>query len=101
MHGVGGSMYVHSDLWLDQPDAHERVEARRAAGMVSADEAEKLHGWVDNGYTTMSLELDEAFCDTLDGEVDTLGGVRPKVLAVSRRVGAKQSFRDYDGPLRE
>jgi phytanoyl-CoA hydroxylase len=94
-------VHVHSDLWLDQPDAHDRVEARRAADTVSADEAEILHGWVDNGYTTVSLGLAEAFCDTLDGEIDALWQIRPKDLAVSSRVGAKKSFQDYDGAVRE
>lgn len=53
-------MHVHSDLWLDQPDAHDLIEARRASDALTADEAEKLHGFVDDGYMTTSLGLDEA-----------------------------------------
>jgi len=97
----GGSVYVHSDLWLDQPDAHDRIEARCAAGMLTPDEAEKLHGWVDNGYTTISLGLDDAFCNDLNSEVDALWEVRPEDLAISPHVGPKRSFRDYDGRVRE
>jgi hypothetical protein len=65
-------VHVHSDLWLDQPDAHDRIVARRAADALTADEAEKLHGFVDNGYMTTSLGLDEAFCDALDDGLPTL-----------------------------
>lgn len=93
-------MQVRSDLWLDQPDAHERIEARRAAGEVSETEAEKLHGFVDNGYTTISLGLDQEFCDTLDDEISALWKDRPRDLAVSPPFGRPTSFRDYDGPVR-
>jgi phytanoyl-CoA hydroxylase len=93
-------VHVHSDLWLDQPDAHDRIEARLAAGTLSAVEAEKLHGFVDNGYTTISLGLDAAFCDTLDDEISGLWEHRPSDLAVSPMSAEPISFRDYDGPIR-
>ena len=94
-------MQVHSDLWLDQPDSHDRIEARRTAGLLSAVEAEKLHGFVDNGYITTSLGLDQAFCDTLDGEIAELWKQRPADLAVSPLLGGPTSFADYEGPVRE
>ncbi len=93
-------MHVHSDLWLDQPDAHDRIDERRDAGMLSAIEAEKLHGYVDNGYTTISLGLDQAFCDAMDDEIAGLWQQRPKDLAVSPAFGRPMSFPDYDGPVR-
>jgi len=94
-------MYVHSDLWLDQPDAHDKIEERRHAGAVSSDEAEQLHGFVDDGYIALSLGLDKAFCDALDGEIGGLWQQRPADLAVSPPgQGGPTSFRDYDGPVR-
>ena len=94
-------MHVHSDLWLDQPDAHDRIVARLAADALTADEAEKLHGFVDNGYITTPLGLDEAFCDALDDEIGALWQRRPADLAVSPHIGRPMSFADYEGPVRE
>jgi len=76
-------MLVHSDLWLDQPDAHDRIEARLASGSLSATEAEQLHGFVDNGHLILPLGLDKAFCDALDSEIGALWQERPADLAVS------------------
>jgi hypothetical protein len=94
-------MLVHSDLWLDQPDAHDRIEARRSAGVLTATEAEQLHGYVDNGYIKLALGLDEAFCDALDAEIGALWEERPADLAVSPFLGGPISFPDYRGPVRE
>jgi hypothetical protein len=93
---------VHSDLWLDQPNAHEQIDARCAVGTVSLHEAELLHGWVDNGYAKVSLPtVTQAFADAFDSEIEGLWESRPKDLAVSQFFGAKKSFRDYNGPVRE
>jgi ectoine hydroxylase-related dioxygenase (phytanoyl-CoA dioxygenase family) len=93
---------VHSDLWLDQPDAHEQIDARCRAGTVSQREAELLHGWVDNGFAKMSLPtVTDEFAAAFDDEIEALWESRPTDLAVSQFVGAKKSFRDYDGPVRE
>ena len=46
-------MQVRSDLWLDQPDAHEQIEARLSTDALTAEEAEKLHHFVDEGYLTL------------------------------------------------
>ena len=94
-------MYVPSDLWLDQPDAHDKIDERRDAGALSPDEAEALHGFVDDGYIALSLGLDKAFCDALDGEIGALWEQRPADLAVSPPgQGGPTSFRDYEGPVR-
>ena len=49
-----------SDLWLDQPDAHEEIARRLAAGALTAEQAETLRGFVDRGYLTLSLDLPES-----------------------------------------
>jgi phytanoyl-CoA hydroxylase len=94
-------MLMHSDLWLDQPDAHDRIEARLASGALSATEAEQLHGFVDNGHLVLPLGLDKAFCDALDAEIGALWQERPADLAVSPSSDRPMSFPDYDGPVRE
>src|SRR4051812_1422530 len=94
-------MHVRSALWLDQPDAHDRIDARLGAEQCTADEAEKLHHFVDHGYLTLSLGLDKAFSDALDDEISALWRQRPADLAVSPPGPAgPTSFRDYDGPER-
>jgi hypothetical protein len=69
---------------------------------VSEREAELLHGWVDNGFAKLSLSaVTEAFSDAFDNEIEGLWETRPEDLAVSQFVGAKKSFRDYNGPARD
>ncbi len=56
--------------------------------------------FVDNGYMTVSLGLDEEFCAAMDGEITGLWQRRPKDLAVSPAFDRPMSFPDYDGPVR-
>ena len=82
--GGSGRLELHSDLWLDQPDAHERIEKRLANDTVTADEAALLHGFVDVGYLKFSLGLSEEFCAGFDADVSrAVGGApaRPRDLA--------------------
>jgi len=93
---------LQSDLWLDQPDAHDRIEARRAAGELSGDEAAALHRFADAGYLTFSLDLDHAFTGAFDDDVTKLWNERPADLAVSPPgPGGPTAFSDWDGPVRE
>ena len=99
----GGSevLELQSDLWLDQPDAHERIEERRASGRVSDAEAALLHGFVDEGYMKFPLELDDDFCAGFDDEVSRLWRERPDDLAVSPPgPEGPLAFSQYDGPVR-
>jgi phytanoyl-CoA hydroxylase len=94
---------LQSDLWLDQPDAHARIDERLAQGRLPAADASALHTIVDAGWLTLSLDLDAGFFDEFDSEVAKLWKKRPKDLAVSPPgdAGGRTSFRDYDGPIRE
>jgi ectoine hydroxylase-related dioxygenase (phytanoyl-CoA dioxygenase family) len=93
---------LQSDLWLDQPDAHERIEARRSAGELAETDAALLHDFVDNGFAALSVGVDAEFADALDQEIDDLWERRPADLAVSApgRAARPTSFPDYDGPVR-
>jgi phytanoyl-CoA hydroxylase len=89
---------LESDLWLDQPDAHERVEERRARDLISGDEAARLHTFIDSGFLTFSIDLDASFCDGFDDDVARFWTERPADLAVSPPTPqGPTSFRDWNG----
>jgi phytanoyl-CoA hydroxylase len=92
---------LQSDLWLDQPDAHERIEERLAGGLISPDEATRLHTFVDSGFLTFSIDLDAGFCEAFDGDVSGFWEDRPADLAVSPPTPmGPTSFRDWDGRVK-
>jgi len=92
---------VPSRLWVDGPDAHAEIDARLSGERITPDEAGKLHSFVDDGFTTVSLGLDKTYCDAVDEEIDAIWALRPSDLAVSTSNGRPTAFRDYDGPERE
>jgi phytanoyl-CoA hydroxylase len=93
---------LRSDLWLDQPDAHDRIDARLAAGAISAADAESLHLFVDKGYMTTHIDLDRAAAEAFDAQVARLWDERPADLAISPPgPGGPRSFAAYEGSDRE
>ena len=95
-------MELQSDLWLDQPDAHDRIADRSARGDITGADAEQLARFADLGYLTFSLDLDDAFCRGFDDDVSHLWEERPGDLAVSPPgPGGPTAFADWDGPVRE
>ena len=93
---------LQSDLWLDQPDAHDRIEERLARGCMSAEEAAGLHVFADDGYLKFGLDLAPDFCAGFDDEVTRLWAERPNDLAVSPAgFDGPTAFDDYDGLFRE
>ena len=100
--GVSALLELQSDLWLDQPDAHERIEERLARGAISGPEAALLHLFVDDGYLKFPISLDEEFCDAFDADVSRIWHERPADLAISPRGPAgPTAFSDYEGPVRD
>lgn len=85
-----------SDLWLDQPDAHEQIDRRTGQGEISDDDAERLHHFVDHGYTSISIDLDDEFASAFERDLDHLWATRPANLAASAKSGGRESFRDFD-----
>jgi phytanoyl-CoA hydroxylase len=90
-----------SDLWLDQPDAHGRIDERLAAGELSSTDAERLRQFTDEGYLTLSIGLDGEFSAAFDGDLDRLWDERPVDLAVAPKSGDRTSFRDIDEAHRD
>jgi phytanoyl-CoA hydroxylase len=93
--------HLKSDLWLDQPDAHTRIDKRVTAGIVSGADAALLHKFVDDGYFTFHIDLDEADTDAFDDTIAEMWCERPAAqpISVPGRTVA-ESFAMYDGPVR-
>src|SRR5205085_2100517 len=91
---------LQSDLWLDQPDAHERIEERLAGGLISPEEAARLHTFVDSGFLILSIDLDASFCEAFENDVEGFWTERPADLAMSPPSAGPTSFRDWDGKVK-
>ena len=92
-------MELRSDLWLDQPDAHERIDQRVTAGLVTEEEAAQLRCFVDEGFVKLTLPVDEAFSAGFDADVSRIWDRRPDDLAIALFDGPT-AFADYDGRVR-
>lgn len=76
-----------SDLWLDQPDALDRIDARLRKGDITPHEAAGLREFVRLGYLSFAIENAEV-ADELERDVNRLWKRRPADLAFA-----------YTGPL--
>jgi phytanoyl-CoA hydroxylase len=89
-----------SDLWLDQPDAHERIDRRVADGGLDADDAARLHQFTTQGYAMVSVPIDDEFVARFKADIDAAWDARPVDLAVTPLKGERTSFRDADEAFR-
>jgi phytanoyl-CoA hydroxylase len=85
-----------SDVWVDQPDAHDRVEERLTQGRINEVEAGRLHHFIEEGYLTTTLGLDDAFAAEFERDLDRIWRERPEDLAVAAKASDLVSFRDID-----
>jgi len=85
----GGGLHLRSSLWIDHPDAVERIEARHRRGELDAEEAEGLTHFAREGYLVFPLDDDPARLDALPADVDRFWKEKPAELAYA-----------YDGPAR-
>lgn len=81
--------HLPSELWLDQPGAHREIEGRLALETLTPDEAEKLHKWVDDGYLTLSIDVDAGVYADIDATVERLWREKPSSVVYA-----------YQGPLK-
>jgi ectoine hydroxylase-related dioxygenase (phytanoyl-CoA dioxygenase family) len=86
--GAAG-IHLDSGLWLDRPDAPERIAARLRAGELTVEEGEALARFSAAGYAILEPEISEATLDGLVAAVDRLWQERPADVAYA-----------YDGPAR-
>lgn len=84
-----------SDLWLDQPDAHSRIDLRAGRGELEAEQAEKLHGFVDQGFMAVRLECPDSLFEQFEKDVDQVWKEKPVDLAYAHS-GGLTSMADSD-----
>lgn len=85
-----------SDLWLDQPDAHEEIDRREASGAITAEQAAKLRQFTDHGYTSIHLSDGEGLDRRFDADVEQLWRERPGDLAMAPKAGGRIAFADAE-----
>jgi phytanoyl-CoA hydroxylase len=72
---------LRSDLWLDRPDALQRIGDRLDGGEISPLQAEKLRQFVTRGFFTVPLSLEGGICEDLTRDVDLVWKRKPIDLA--------------------
>lgn len=84
-----GGIHVPSSLWIDLPDALDRLEARRRSGEIASGLAASLAFFISNGYVVLDLDVEEAILDEVVDAADRAWREKPADLAYA-----------YDGPAR-
>lgn len=69
-----------SDLWLDQPDAHEAINKRLAEGEITEEEAKNLRHFVDEGYLIISMRDMDQIAHSLEEDIHRFNGAPPEDL---------------------
>jgi ectoine hydroxylase-related dioxygenase (phytanoyl-CoA dioxygenase family) len=93
--------HLISDLWLDQPDAHDEVDRRPVDHRLTAADAVRLHHFIDDGYMTAPLGFGPEVGNRLEEEVADLWRTRPYDLAAAPSQGGRISFRDFPDDKRD
>lgn len=86
-----GEGLLASDLWIDQPDAHDRIAALLRKGEIGEEQAANLRDFVDRGYMKFASGLPAGVCDRLREDVERVWKEKPADLAWAR-LGAMRSF---------
>ncbi len=72
---------LSSDLWLDQPDAHERIEAEKGVRDLTSAERSALQGYVEDGFVSFRIDLSDELVRRLESDIDRFWRDRPPDLA--------------------
>lgn len=76
-----------SDLWVDRPEALERLSAMRTSGELSDQQAAHLEQFIRDGFTVLRPAADPSLFESIEHDVDRLWNERPWEVAYA-----------YDGP---
>ena len=66
-----------SPLWIDAPDAEDRVLRKRDRGLISEDEFHLICGFIADGYCVIEDAIDGKLIDAYLAEVAGLFDLRP------------------------
>lgn len=70
-----------SDLWVDQPYAHEQIAGKLRRGEIDGDTAVRLTQFVDQGFLTLPLQDAGAALDDVVEAIDRAWREKPAELA--------------------
>ncbi len=83
---------LYSQLWVDQPGAHIKIDRWLNARKITTKEADSLHFFVEHGYLVLDLEIPESLYDEIQQTVDYLWKNRPNDLLVAIGGNRSQPF---------
>ncbi|MFN7942776.1 MAG: phytanoyl-CoA dioxygenase family protein [Thermoanaerobaculia bacterium] len=72
---------LDSDLWLDQPDALERITERERAGELSAAQSANLRHFVERGYLVFRPAISDSLLAAIVSDLDRLWLEQPPYVA--------------------
>lgn len=72
-----------SRLWLDRPDASDRIQERCNSGRLTDEEAGKLRQFAEEGYFLCRAPISPSLADRLSGDIDRFWHEKPIDLAYS------------------
>jgi hypothetical protein len=76
-----------SDLWIDQPNAMQEVDARAREQQLDPDSQRAAQDVILKGYGIVRLNLPEALYDDIDRQVEQIWRDRPSDVAYGRKSG--------------
>jgi len=79
--GLRADGLLETDLWIDQPDALERVAGREAAGEISADEAANLRHLILEGYCVFRPGIPSSILDAVNADADRVWREQPPYIS--------------------
>lgn len=83
-------------LWTDRADARERAAERAARGEITAEQAELVEHWIENGYVILPGAVDHAPIDALNAEIEEAWRVGDRSI----RIEVVTQFFDLSPELR-
>jgi hypothetical protein len=89
-----------SELWIDQPDAEQRIEAMAQAGTISPEERSTLDDFRRDGFARIALDPSHEPLDELVADLDCIWSEKPADLVYGygkpflRRMSAADTARE-------